>query len=173
MHVNEAKAIFCDRDGTLIRDAGYVRDPAQIELVPGAAAALSKLRERGFLLVIVSNHSGIGRGFVTKEEADRVHHRFQELLERHNAKPDATYVCPHLPSDDCSCRKPAAGLLLQAANDLSINLSKSWMIGDQPTDIEAGHRAGCHTAYITPEKAPATWQRVVWRILNSPEVDQK
>lgn len=165
--IAKTKAIFCDRDGTLIRDVGYVRHPNQVELLPGAASALAVLRRHGFLLVVISNQSGIERGLVTIEEADRVDGQFQDLLARYDSKPDATYYCPHLPHDKCRCRKPHPGMLLAAAKDLSLDLACSWMIGDKQTDITAGRRAGCRTAWIRPGNGSGGWPELVRRILNS------
>jgi D-glycero-D-manno-heptose 1,7-bisphosphate phosphatase len=159
-------AIFCDRDGTVVRDPGYVRQVDQVELLPGAAAGLSELRRNGFLLVIVSNQSGIRRQLVTEAEANRIDRRFQDLLDQHNAKPDAIYYCRHLPTDSCVCRKPAPGLLLRAARDLSIDLRSSWMIGDKQIDITAGRRAGCRTARFQAFRGASAWTELVSQILD-------
>jgi len=145
------RAVFLDRDGTLIVDVGYPRDPAQVELLPGVGPALAELKRLGFLLVVVSNQSGIARGLVTQDEADRVHRRLEELLTESEASLAAAYYCPHGPEDGCSCRKPRPGMLLQAAADLDIDLAVSFMIGDKMSDAEAGKKAGCQTIVLRPD----------------------
>jgi D-glycero-D-manno-heptose 1,7-bisphosphate phosphatase len=137
------RAVFLDRDGTIIHDRGYPRDPALVELLPGAANGLTILRERGLLLVVVSNQSGLARGLVTPAEAKAVHRRFLTCLAEQGLVLDGVYYCPHGPDEDCSCRKPAPGLILQAAAELKIDLSRSFMTGDKRSDVEAGIRAGC------------------------------
>lgn len=136
-------AAFLDRDGTLIHDTDYPRDPALVELLPGAAAALRQFRDAGCALVVVSNQSGIGRGLITPAEAAAVHCRFVELLAENGVALDGAYYCPHAPGDGCDCRKPAPGLILRAAAELSLDLARSVMIGDKASDVEAGRRARC------------------------------
>ena len=143
-------AVFLDRDGTLIEDTGYPRDPAQVRLLPGAAEALRALSSAGLLLAVASNQSGIGRGIVSPAEADAVHGRFLSLFASVGVRFDACFYCPHAPDSGCPCRKPSPGLLLRAAADLGIGLSRSWMVGDKPSDIEAGTRAGCRSVLLDP-----------------------
>jgi histidinol-phosphate phosphatase family protein len=140
--VGEA-AVFLDRDGTLIEDVGYPRDPAGVRLLPGATTALRRFRERGLRLVVVSNQSGIGRGLVTREQADAVHARFVELLGRDGVRLDDARYCPHAPDQGCDCRKPAPRLVLEAAAELGVDLPASFMVGDRDRDLESGRRAGC------------------------------
>jgi D-glycero-D-manno-heptose 1,7-bisphosphate phosphatase len=137
------RAVFLDRDGTIIHDRAYPRDPALVELLPGAANGLTILRERGLLLVVVSNQSGLARGLVTPAEAEAVHRRFLECLAESGITLDGVYYCPHGPGEGCPCRKPTPGLLLQAAEELKIDLKRSFMTGDKRSDVEAGIRAGC------------------------------
>jgi D-glycero-D-manno-heptose 1,7-bisphosphate phosphatase len=137
------RAVFFDRDGTLIVDHGYLSSASQVEFVPDAVAVLQTLREHGFLLVVVSNQSGIGRGILTDDEAAAVDQRFQELLASSNISLDGIYYCPHAPEAGCDCRKPKPGLLRCAAEDLGIILAESYMVGDKISDCEAGRRAGC------------------------------
>ncbi len=137
------RAVFLDRDGTIIHDRGYPRDPALVELLPGAAHGLTLLRERGLLLVVVSNQSGLARGLVTAAEAEAVHRRFLECLAEQGIALDGVYYCPHGPDEGCACRKPAPGLILRAAEEFGIDLSLSFMTGDKTSDVEAGLRAGC------------------------------
>jgi D-glycero-D-manno-heptose 1,7-bisphosphate phosphatase len=138
-------AVFLDRDGTLIEDVGYPRDPEAVRLLEGAPEALAALRRAGFALVVVSNQSGIGRGLVSREEADAVHARFVRELRAHGVELDDVRYCPHAPEDACACRKPAAGLLLDSARELGLDLDRSFMVGDKPADVEAGRTAGCRT----------------------------
>lgn len=135
-------ALLLDRDGTLIVDVGYPRDPERVELLPGAAAALRHLQEQ-YALVIVSNQSGIGRGMIKEEEADAVHARMIERFAAEGVRFAGAYRCPHAPEEDCECRKPAPGMLLQAAAELGLDLARSVMIGDKHADVQAGWAAGC------------------------------
>jgi D-glycero-D-manno-heptose 1,7-bisphosphate phosphatase len=138
-------AVFLDRDGTLIEDVGYPRDPEAVRLLDGAPEALAALRRAGFALVVVSNQSGIGRGLVSREEADAVHARFVRELQARGVELDDVRYCPHAPEEACACRKPAAGLLLDSARELGLDLDRSFMVGDKPADVEAGRTAGCRT----------------------------
>ncbi|HEU4611138.1 MAG TPA: HAD family hydrolase [Kofleriaceae bacterium] len=135
-------ALFLDRDGTLIVDVGYPRDPERVELVAGAADALREL-QRGHALVIVSNQSGIGRGLIREHEAVAVHERVIALFRAAGVTFAGAYYCPHAPDDRCRCRKPAPGLIEDAARELDLDVSRSFMIGDKPSDLEAGRAAGC------------------------------
>ena len=149
------KAAFLDRDGTIIVDTGYVGSPDDVQLLPSAAEGLAKLRELGYLLVIVTNQSGIARGYYDTESFRRVQERTESLLAEANVSIDAVYFCPHLPEGtvapynvECECRKPKPGMLTRAAQELEIDLSQSVMIGDSERDIHAGQSAGCMTILI-------------------------
>lgn len=149
------KAVFLDRDNTLIEDPGYINHPNQVHLLPGAAAALAQLRRMGYLLVVVSNQSGVARGIVTEEVLEKIHRQLNRRLTDEGASLDAIYYCPYHPEGvipkyrmESELRKPAPGMLLQAAADLDIDLDRSWMIGDTYRDIAAGMRAGCKTILI-------------------------
>lgn len=144
------RAVFLDRDGVVIRqwEGKYLDDPGNVELLPGAAEAIRRLREAGFLVVVVTNQAGIGHGHLTEETLGEIHARLQELLSREGTKLDGIYHCPHTPEDDCPCRKPAPGMLYRAAEELGIDLSRSYMVGDMTTDIEAGKRAGCFAILV-------------------------
>ena len=159
-------AVFLDRDGTLIEDVGYPRDPETVRLVDGAPEALAALRRAGFALVVVSNQSGIGRGFVTREEAKAVHERFLRELRARGVELDDVRYCPHTPEDACTCRKPATGLLLDAARELGLDLARSFMVGDKPGDVEAGRAAGCRTVLLGGDGA-ADWDEAVARLLGA------
>lgn len=136
------RALFLDRDGTLIVDVGYPKDPALVQPLPGAIDALCEL-QRDFALVIISNQSGIGRGLIGAEEAAAVHDRVVAVFARGGVHFAGAYYCPHAPDAGCRCRKPAPGLLLDAARELDLDLASSVMLGDKPSDLEAGRAAGC------------------------------
>jgi histidinol-phosphate phosphatase family protein len=159
-------AVFLDRDGTLIEDVGYPRDPEAVRLLEGAPEALAALRRAGFALVVVSNQSGIGRGLVTRDEARAVHDRFVRELRAHGVELDDVRYCPHSPEDACACRKPAAGLLLDSARELGLDLGRSFMVGDKPDDVEAGRAAGCRTVLLGAAGA-ADWDEAVARLLGA------
>ncbi|MFQ5495337.1 MAG: HAD-IIIA family hydrolase [Phycisphaerae bacterium] len=150
-------AVFLDRDGTIIEDVGYLRSPDQVKLLPGAAEAIRRLAATGRLVVIVSNQSGVARGLFDEFTLSKVHERLEALLGEFGARLSAAYYCPYLAGEGAKVaayrraselRKPKPGMLLQAARELDIDLSRSWMIGDSPSDIEAGRQAGCRTIRI-------------------------
>jgi D-glycero-D-manno-heptose 1,7-bisphosphate phosphatase len=136
-------AIFLDRDGVLIENrSDYVRDWSQAKIIPEAIHALSLAPVRNYRIVIVTNQSAIGQGLVLQENVDEINRRLVNVIQHHGGHVDAIYVCPHRPDDDCFCRKPRPGLLLQAAKELSLDLQRSWMIGDAWSDVQAGEAAG-------------------------------
>jgi len=143
-------AIFLDRDGVLIENrSDYVRDWSQVKIIPEAIHALSLTPARNYKIVIVTNQSAIGRGLVRPENAEEINRRLVNLIQQHGGQVDGVYICPHKPDDDCLCRKPRPGLLLQAANELSLDMQRSWMIGDAWSDVQAGQRAGVrHTILV-------------------------
>lgn len=143
-------AIFLDRDGVLIENrSDYVRDWSQVKIIPEAIHALSLTPARNYKIVIVTNQSAIGRGLVRPENAEEINRRLINLIQDHGGQVDGVYICPHKPDDDCFCRKPKPGLLIQAANELSLDLQRSWMIGDAWSDVQAGQRAGVrHTILL-------------------------
>jgi D-glycero-D-manno-heptose 1,7-bisphosphate phosphatase len=141
-------AVFLDRDGTLIEEVAYPRDPDSVRLLEGVVEALAAFRRAGFALVVVSNQSGIGRGLVTREEANAVHERFVDELRVRGIELDDVRYCPHAPEDACACRKPSAELLIASARYLGIDLAASFMIGDKAADVAAGRAAGCRTLLL-------------------------
>jgi D-glycero-D-manno-heptose 1,7-bisphosphate phosphatase len=153
-----AAAAFLDRDGTINLDSGYVRAPEQVRLLDGAGTAIGRLNRAGVRVIVVSNQSGLARGMLDERTLGRIHERLRELLAGHHARLDAVYVCPHLQvaqgatvtryAAACDCRKPLAGMLHRAASDWGLDLSACWMVGDSPTDVAAGRRAGCRTIQI-------------------------
>jgi len=138
------KAFFLDRDGVIIEQVEYLKDPDAVRLTAGAADALRLIHRNGFLAVVVSNQSGIARKKFTLDELMAVQSRMYALLAEQGEKIDGFYFCPHDPHVDvCPCRKPKPGMILQAARELDIDVSASFMIGDRPADIETGVNAGC------------------------------
>ena len=136
-------AIFLDRDGILIENrSDYVRDWSQVKIFPEAINALSLSPVKNYKIVIITNQSAVGRGLITLETAIEINHRLVNLIHQHDGQLDGVYMCPHKPEDSCYCRKPKPGLLFQAAKDLSLDLQRSWMIGDAWSDVQAGQAAG-------------------------------
>ena len=149
------RAVFFDKDGTLIENLPYNADPARIRLAYGAGAALRRLQRLGFRLFVVSNQSGIARGLIDPRAMASVHECIAELLRADAVTLDGFYYCPHWPHGQvacfaraCDCRKPAPGMLLRAAREHQLTLTDCWMVGDILDDIEAGRRAGCRTVLI-------------------------
>ena len=131
-------AAFLDRDGTIIEDMDYISRPEDVRLLPGAAEAIRSLNDAGVPTIVISNQSGLGRGYFTYDDFERVQARIEELLASNGARVDATYICPHSPSDPvpCSCRKPGVALFQRAAEDHDIDLTASWYAGDKWRDVE-------------------------------------
>ena len=142
------RALFLDRDGTLMIDTGYVRDPNDVVLLPGVVDGLRAARELGFELVVVSNQSGVARGLISQAQLAAVQGRLEELLRIEGVSLDLVSFCQHGPDDACGCRKPRPGMLLEAADARGIDLTQSVMVGDSPRDVAAGHEAGCTTIFI-------------------------
>ena len=135
------RAIFLDRDGVLIENRSeYVREWSHVKIFPRALEALSNLHD--YKIVIVTNQSGIGRGLIPLEIAHEINNQLIEVIKENKGRIDGVFMCPHTPNDQCSCRKPKPGLLLQAAKELSLDLRRSWMIGDAWSDLLAGKAAG-------------------------------
>ena len=148
-------AVFLDRDGTLNEEVGYLSRPEDLRLLPGAAAAVARLNARGIPVVIVTNQSGIGRGYYGWQEFEAVMGRMRELLAREGARVDAVYAAPHHERGeggyavaDHPDRKPNPGMLQRAAEEHQLDLARSWMIGDKAIDVEAGRRAGCRACLV-------------------------
>ena len=155
-------AVFFDRDDTLIRDPGYLADPDQVDLFDDAAPAIRQLRDAGYQVVIITNQSGIARGLLTEAALAQIHRRLTDELASRGAEINGIYYCPYLDGPDAQIaryrrasdwRKPQPGMLLAAADDLGLDLPRSWMIGDKAADIEAGQRAGCRTILIERQQA--------------------
>lgn len=156
---NKQKAVFLDRDGTINKYVGFLRDIDQFELIEGVAEAIKRINASGYLCIVVTNQPVIARGEVTVPQLEEIHNKMETLLGLEGAYIDGLYYCPHHPHKgfegevpelkfDCECRKPKPGMLLKAAEDFNIDLSKSWMVGDGENDIKAGENAGCKTCLI-------------------------
>lgn len=159
---NKQKAIFLDRDGTINKYVGFLRKEEEFELIDGVAEAVTKINQSGYLAIVVTNQPVIARGEVTFEGLQTIHNKMETLLGKEGAYLDGIYFCPHHPHKgyegevaelkmDCDCRKPKPGMLLKAAEDLNIDLSQSYMVGDGENDIKAGMAAGCNTVLLNTE----------------------
>lgn len=165
------KAVFLDKDGTLIENVPYNVDPERITLLPGTIEGLQLMHAAGYDLVVITNQSGVARGYFTEEQLEAVETHLRETFARHDLPLQGFYYCPHHPDGvvpqyavTCDCRKPAPGMLLQAARELAIDPSRSWYIGDILNDVEAGRRAGIRTILmdsggeteweLTPDRLP-------------------
>lgn len=143
------KAVFLDRDGVLNRDSpDFIKMPEELHVLPGAPEAVARLVRAGFLAIVVSNQSGIPRGLLTEESLAAIHAKLRAAFAAAGGDLRAIYYCPHLPGEGCACRKPAPGMLLQAAEEHQIDLSQSWLVGDKPEDIACGAAVGCRTVLV-------------------------
>lgn len=168
MNSTQRPAIFLDRDGTIIHDAEYISKPRDVQLLPGACEGLLKLQKAGFLLIIISNQSGVGREIFSEEEMQQVHERMVELLSDENITIDGAYYCLHHPDEECGCRKPQPGLLKLATEELDVAISQSYMIGDKVSDVEAGLNAGCQPLLIRTKQFISPLSRMMQKPLEIP-----
>lgn len=159
------RAIFLDRDGTVCEEVGYVNHPTRCRLLPRSAEAVRRINDAGFRAVVVTNQAGVARGYFEEEMIDRVHDRLRQMLAESGARLDAIYYCAHHPEvgappyrRDCDCRKPRPGLLLRAAEDLDLDLSGSYMIGDSVKDIEAARAAGTTAVLVLTGYGRGEWE---------------
>jgi len=143
------KAVFLDRDGTINKDVNYLNHPDQVELIAGSAEAVKLLNDNGFMVVVITNQSGVARGIIDEEKLPLIKDRLRSLLKESGAKIDGYYYCPHYPEGKikkyaikCDCRKPQPGMLKSAAEDLDIDLGKSYVVGDKICDVELGRNGG-------------------------------
>lgn len=157
---NKQKAVFLDRDGTINKYVGFLRNIDDFELIDGVAEAIEKINKSGYLVIVVTNQPVIARGEVSFCELEQIHNKMETLLGKKGAYVDAIYYCPHHPQKgykgerpelkfDCECRKPKPGMILKAAEDFNIDLSQSWMVGDSENDVNTGINAGCKTALVS------------------------
>jgi histidinol-phosphate phosphatase family protein len=147
-------AVFFDRDGTLMRDVEYASHPEQVELLPGAAEAVHDLAASGFLILLITNQSGIGRGFFSPDDYALVHARLVELLGEGDARLDGAYHCPHAPEEDCDCRKPGTALFESAAREHDVDLARSWCIGDRWRDVAPAQALGATGLLVPSDVTP-------------------
>jgi D-glycero-D-manno-heptose 1,7-bisphosphate phosphatase len=140
------RAVFLDRDGTIVEDPGFLHEPGKVKLIPGAADAIRRLNEHGFLVITVSNQSGIARGRYTVADYTAVQRRLAELLQAHGAHLDGSYFCPHHPklTGPCECRKPGVKLFREAEQALGIDQARSWWVGDRLSDVQPARELGGH-----------------------------
>lgn len=157
------KAVFLDRDDTLIEDPGYISHPSQVKLLPGVGESLIELHKLGYLLVVTTNQSAVARGMVTEDGLAKIHHQLEMLLGNEGAHLDKIYYCPFHPNGvvpeyrkESDLRKPSPGMILKAAEEMEIDLERSWALGNSYRDIEAGVRAGCKTILIRSAARPMT-----------------
>ena len=145
MNPNKQKTVFIDRDGTLIEEVNFLHRVEDLRFFDYTDEAVKLLKDNGFLVIVATNQSGIGRGIYTENQMHDVHKAIQNRLTE---KVDAFYFCPHLPDEGCRCRKPNLGMIEQACEDFPIDLSESWMIGDKVLDVDLGHHANIKTALV-------------------------
>jgi D-glycero-D-manno-heptose 1,7-bisphosphate phosphatase len=148
MNASPSSLLLLDRDGTIMVEKGFPKDPADVELIPGAAEAVRHLRALGLRAAVISNQSGIGRGDLCREDVERVNARLLALLAAEGAALDGIYYCPHAPEDDCPCRKPKRALLEQAAAELGGDLARSFFVGDKKDDVDAGRNVRATTFLV-------------------------
>ena len=167
------RAIFIDRDGTISEEVGHINHLSRFWLFPFSAVALRQVHENGYLAIVITNQSGVARGYFSEEMVQAIHKRMTEELEANGATLDAIYYCAHHPSvgeppyrRDCDCRKPKPGLLFRAARDYDIDLANSWMVGDRYSDIELAASAGVKSALVLSGYGRGEWehQRDNWTI---------
>ena len=138
------KAIFLDRDGVINQERkDYVKKLDEFKILDKTSDAINIIKSHGFLVIIITNQSAINRKLVSVETLNKIHEKLQLYLEKHDTSFDQVYFCPHMPSENCECRKPKPGLIIQAVTDFKIDLSQSYMIGDSKTDLQAARNAGC------------------------------
>jgi len=143
------RAVFIDRDDTIAKDVPYCPSPEQLVLFDGVGRSIRRLNEAGFLVIVVTNQSGVGRGLFTESKLSEIHDKMREDLAKDGARLDAVYFCPHLPEEGCECRKPNIGMVLQALEDFDIDLSSSYVVGDSKREMELAQRIGAKGIQVT------------------------
>jgi D-glycero-D-manno-heptose 1,7-bisphosphate phosphatase len=142
------RAVFLDRDGTIMEDANYFGEVERVVLIPGAKQALRRLQDAGYKLFVVTNQSGVGRGYFSREAVEQIHTHLDEQFAEGGVRFTRYYVCPHHPEDNCDCRKPKPKFLREAAAEYGLDLARCFVVGDRPSDIQAGINAGVKTILV-------------------------
>ena len=146
------RAVFLDRDDTLCRDVPYCSRPEDLHLLPGAGKAVARLNDAGFSVIVITNQSGIARGWIDEKMLGLIHEKMKRDLATFDAKVDGIYHCPHVPEDNCACRKPKPTLVERAARDFDVRLDESYMVGDRLMDVQLARNAGTKAVLVTPPK---------------------
>lgn len=153
------KYVLLDRDGTIIYDKHYLSDPDGVELLPGAVEGLRRMVEMGFKLVVLTNQSGVGRGYYTHEDVVACNERMKDLLAAQGVEIESVYYCPHAPEDECRCRKPAPGLMEQAVQEHGFTPKDAFMVGDKQADMGVGRNTGATTILVRTGKGAEQEER--------------
>jgi len=151
---SKAPVVYLDRDGTLNFDPGYLNQPEQLRLLPGAGQAVARLNRAGFKTVVLSNQSGLARGLITQDQLEAIHQRLRELLAEDGARLDGVFVCPHHPDEGCACRKPAPGLVHRAQRELGVSPDNAIVIGDKASDVELARNVGALAVFVRSGNVP-------------------
>ncbi len=163
--MSKNKAVFLDRDGVINKNKiNYVKSIKELEILPSIGVSIKKLKNNNYFVIVITNQSPINRKLMTHEQLNKIHLSIQQYLESFDTSIDKFYFCPHTPEENCNCRKPKTGMLLQAMSEFNIEPTLSWMIGDNDSDIQAGLAAGCKTLKINNNR---NLQLAVDEILNS------
>jgi D-glycero-D-manno-heptose 1,7-bisphosphate phosphatase len=165
IHEDFSVAVFLDRDGTIIEERGYLNHPDLLELIKGAAEAVALLNRNGLKTIVVSNQSGVARGYLPEELLPLLHEKMSGLLAKKNARLDAIYYCPHHPCvgqppyrKDCECRKPKTGMIQRAAREFSLDVARSYLVGDKMSDLQTARNAGCKAILVLTGYGKGEWE---------------
>lgn len=159
------KTVFLDRDGVINKErSDYVKTVDELEIFPHVAKLIKKLKDGGFLVVVITNQSAINRGLTTHENVQKIHQTIQDYLRKNGTFIDCFFYCPHKPNENCNCRKPKPGLLKEALKELNIDIKSSWLLGDDDTDIQAASSIGFKSIMI---RSQVEFEEAVNQILNS------
>lgn len=173
---NSSIAVFLDRDGTVIQERGYLNHPDALELISGAADAVALLNRSGFKIIVVSNQSGVARGYFPEDLLQSLHQKMSALLAKRGARLDAIYYCPHHPCageppyrKDCDCRKPKTGMLERAAEEFPIDVAQSYLVGDKMSDMQTAKNAGCKAVLVMTGYGKGEWEFNRARVPSAPD----
>ena len=148
--MHKLKTVFVDRDGVINQErSDYVKSISELEIYPNVSKNIKLLKDAGFLVIVITNQSAVNRGIITHEMINQIHNSIQDHLKKYGTFLDGFYYCPHVPDENCNCRKPKPGLLQKAILELNVDLNSSWMIGDSDSDIEAADSVGCKAIKIS------------------------